>query len=367
MEIDEYYAALDQLEQESTKSGLVIHEFLESLIKERDDINELISFRKSFIGAKELEEVRGYLALGFFRKYQGIDRATCFVICFELEEIHIKNNWRRHCEDYNLKQPLFANAPELFGYILNGDLIDRTALTQINDSEILQFTGGFTYLDYSLNPLIASWAICNFPDSKIYLRANPYIFFDKYPPQQIFESILMPANPNWWQKLTIHKRTKEGASYVLDDCSPSVNLQQYWELHVKKIKRLEIISKRSNDGNLSMMIEEITDIDSHGILFGRCIHLDTNSKYGTDFENSVLNHLDLAINIYVGEVAKKRVDENLASGQVTVDASYRTHLIRIEQIPFKALFGFVISFLKSQTLINEWLEDQFLERKDIVQ
>jgi len=156
-----------------------------------------------------------------------------------------------------------------------------------------------------------------------------------------------------------YNRTKEGASYILDDCSPKENLQQYWELHIKKIKRLEVIAKRSNNGNLSMMIEEITDIDSHGLLFGRCIHLDTDSKFGTDFENSILNHLDLAINIYEDEAAKKRLDDNLASGQVTTDASYRTHLLRVEKIPFKALFGFVVSFFKSQTLINEWLEDQF--------
>ncbi len=53
------------------------------------------------------------------------------------------------------------------------------------------------------------------------------------------------------------------------------------------------------------MIEEITDIDNRGLIFSRCIHLDTDSKFGTDFENSILNLLDVAINIYEGDTAKK--------------------------------------------------------------
>ncbi|MCE7044394.1 hypothetical protein [Dyadobacter sp. CY312] len=363
MEIDKYYQTLDQLADDCAKSGLATHHFLENIIEtNRNLFDELIAFRKSFVGAKELDEVRGYLVIGLFREYKGIERATCFVICFELGEAATQKSWKQRCEVYSPSQTLFTKAPHLFEHVLNHDLIDRVALTQIDDSEILQITSGFTYLDYALNPLIASWAISNFPDKKIYLRANPHKYFDKQPLQSISESVLMPANPSWWRKLTIHNRTKEGASYILEDCSPKDNIQQYWELHIKKIKRLEVIVKRSNNGNLSMMIEEITDIDNHGLLFGRCIHLDTDSKFGTDFENSVLNHLDLAINIYEGDAAKKRLYDNLASGTVTTDASYRTHLLRIEQISFKALFGFVVSFFKSQTLINEWLEDQFYGR-----
>ena len=169
----------------------------------------------------------------------------------------------------------------------------------------------------------------------------------------------MPANPNWWKNLTIHNRAKEGASYILDDCSPKENYRQYWELHIKNIKRLEVVAKRNNNGNLSMMIEELTGIDNHGLMFGRMIHLDTDSAYGTEFEESKLNHLDLAINIYEGDIAKKRLEDNLAEGNKSTSASYRTHLLRIEDIPFKGLFGYVTSFLKSQTLVNEWFEDQF--------
>ena len=181
------------------------------------------------------------------------------------------------------------------------------------------------------------------------------------PSGMLLESILMPANPNWWRHLTIYNRTKEGASYLLDDCSPKDNNRQFWEFHIKNVNRLEVIAKRNNNGNLSMMIEEITNIDTHGLLFGRMIHLDSDNQFGTPFDKATLNHLDLAINVYDGETAVKRLNDNLATGTKTVDASSRTHLLRIENIPFKGLFGYAISFFRSQTLINEWFSDQFRE------
>ncbi|WP_025866310.1 hypothetical protein, partial [Prolixibacter bellariivorans] len=204
----------------------------------------------------------------------------------------------------------------------------------------------------------------SFKDNPLYIRVNPFKAFKEQPLQTLFESILMPANPNWWRNLSIHNRTKEGASYLLDDCSPAKNERQFWEFHVKKIRRLEVIAKRNSKGNLSMMIEELTNIDSQGLMFGRMIHLDTDSPYGTDFNDSTLNHLDLAINVYDGKGASLRNDDNLSAGNKSTDASYRTHLLRIENIPFKALFGFAISFFKSQTLTGEWFEDQFQNVSD---
>jgi len=170
---------------------------------------------------------------------------------------------------------------------------------------------------------------------------------------------LIPANPNWWKNLRIWKGNKEGASYILEDCSPKDNLTQYWDFHIKRVRRLDVIAKRSNGGNLSMMIEEITDIDDYGLMYGRMIHLDTDSPIGTDFDNAVLNHLDLAINIYEKDDARKRGKCNLADGVKTTGASYRTHLLRVENIPFKALLSYAMLFFKSEILTKEWIEDQF--------
>jgi hypothetical protein len=360
MDIDEYFQILERLADDCMQSGCSVQDFLENIIaSNRILVDEIITFRQPFVGDKELAETKAFLDIGHFIEYKNLERVTCFVICFELTSVVIKKDWRQRCEVYSASQILFIKAPHLIEHVLNGDLIDVIALTQIDESEVLKIKGGFTHLDFELNSSIASWAINSFPDKKIFLRANPHVYYENEPPRFILEAITMPANPNWWRKLTIRNNTKEGASYILDDCSPKDNYQQYWDFHVRKIKRLEVIVKRSNKGNLSMMVEEIAGIDDHGLLFGRCIHLDTDSKYGTDFEDAVLNHLDLAINIYEGESAMMRLDDNLASGTVTTDASYRTHLLRVEQIPFKALFGFVIFFLKSSTLSTEWFNDQF--------
>jgi len=71
------------------------------------------------------------------------------------------------------------------------------------------------------------------------------------------------------------------------------------EYKIKGIRRLDVISKRKNDGNLSMMIEELSDKESDsGITIGRCVHLDKDNLIGTPFNFSTVNHLDLAINVY---------------------------------------------------------------------
>lgn len=41
----------------------------------------------------------------------------------------------------------------------------------------------------------------------------------------------------------------------------------------------------------------------------------------------------------------------------TQDATYRTHLYRIENIPFPALFTFTEMFVRSKVLFREWATD----------
>ena len=91
----------------------------------------------------------------------------------------------------------------------------------------------------------------------------------------------------------------------------------------------------------------------------------TDNPIGTPFCESFVNHLDLAINVYEGISAKKRYENNLASGIIVEDSTFRTHLLRIENIPLKSLILFTISFLQSKTLINDWFNDQFLRNEDV--
>jgi hypothetical protein len=69
-----------------------------------------------------------------------------------------------------------------------------------------------------------------------------------------------------------------------------------------------------------------------------------------------MQHLDLAINVYAGEDRQKRFAQSLQHGKVQ-DASFRTHLFRIEGTPFVSLFSFCRMFLESKVLLSDWFNE----------
>jgi len=64
------------------------------------------------------------------------------------------------------------------------------------------------------------------------------------------------------------------------------------------------------------------------------------------------------LNVYTGNDRTNRFAQSLQHGKV-VDATCRTHLFRIEQASFVALFSFCEMFLRSRVLLSEWLNDLF--------
>lgn len=106
-----------------------------------------------------------------------------------------------------------------------------------------------------------------------------------------------------------------------------------------------------------MLIEELSRADDpNELMIGRCIHLDTHDPAFTPLGKVEMQHLDLAINIYAGEDRQKRFGQNLQHGKVQ-DATFRTHLLRIEGIPFVSVFAFCEMFLESKILLSEWLNE----------
>jgi hypothetical protein len=109
-----------------------------------------------------------------------------------------------------------------------------------------------------------------------------------------------------------------------------------------------------------MMVEEIVDRRStREPVLGRCIHWDTEAPVGASPSQARVKHLDLAINVYRGEAADRRLTQSLGADARVVDATFRTHLLRIEDIPPQALLGFASQFFVSSLLTLEWFEDQF--------
>ena len=114
-----------------------------------------------------------------------------------------------------------------------------------------------------------------------------------------------------------------------------------------------------------MTIEELTKIfvynnPQKAFMIGRMIHLDTDAKRGTSFKDAVLNHIDLAENLYVGDDAFQRDDDDLSNGRMVQKATYRTHLLRVNGIPFESIFKVAYAFFKSKQLVDEWKAAEFV-------
>lgn len=369
MSINEYFEEIEYAVYVCVSNSITHQDYVENLISSSlDKVLNIIDIRKKISCCSEFKNLGGYLELGYFTAFESSDRIALFAFMFDVGNALKTKLLRNVFKKYEINQPLFSGDTEFFNCIrkkssgnLDLELIDTIFLENVQDSEIFSRNGFFYKIDAHLNKALYPLCKRNFDDSPIFIRLDPTIRYSSQPFFQLNEEVLIPANPNWWENLNIHRRNKEGASYILHPTEPKKNShQEFWEYKIKGIRRLDVVAKRNNDDNLSMMIEELSDKETDSeITIGRCIHLDTNDKFGTPFSSSILNHLDLAINVYEGKALKKRYDSNLAKGTKVEDATYRTHLFRIENVPLKSIFLFVLVFFQSKTLINDWFKDQF--------
>lgn len=366
MNIEEYYLFLEWLSTQKIKIGESLFHNFENLLQEGNATAiESINFRAQFIGEHEVNIALAYFPVGHFTKYCKLKRMACFCVGLEAEYIKGILNLQRRCELYSEDQPLFKANPSLFQHVRDRELVDYSVFQRINDSEIIHFNNQYGYIDGYVPLTVLGGVSYNRPQSPIYIRVNPHLVYSTQPPQKIFESQLIPPNPKWWHELSIYNRSHEGCSFFLDESvNPKDNYDEYWEYHCQNIRRLDVIAKRDGNGNLSMMMEELIVqknivSPSERYIVSRMIHLDTDAAIGNSFHDSTLNHLDLAMNVYTENNAKNRLLENLANGEMITDASFRTHLLRVENINFSDLFVFAYSFFKSKTLVDEWKETQF--------
>lgn len=369
MTIDEYFEEIEKAVSACVSKSISSQDYVENFISDSPEkIQDIIGLRKELLCPSDYEKLGGYLEIGYFTEFDSSKRIALFAFMFDVDNALKIKLLHNRFKKYEINQPLFSGDTDFFNCIRKNssgsfdlELIDARFLENVQDSEIFSRNGFFYKIDPFLNQALYPLCKRSFDGSPIFIRLDPTIRYSSQPLFQLYEEILIPANPNWWRNLNIHRRNKEGASYILYPKEPTKDShQEFWEYKISGIRRLDVVAKRNNDGNLSMMIEELSDKESDsGITIGRCIHLDTHDKIGTPFSSSVVNHLDLAINVYEGQAAKRRYDDNLATGTKIEDATFRTHLFRIENIPLKSVFLFVIVFFQSKTLIRDWFKDQF--------
>jgi hypothetical protein len=186
---------------------------------------------------------------------------------------------------------------------------------------------------------------------------GPHFFSQDLPRQYLMEATMVPANPRWLGDFSLQKGMKDFASYIVQDTSPSEDLVQFMDYRMRGIRCLEVRVERREDDYLTMMLEELPRPDAaNDLMVGRSIHLDTRNPVGTPLDQVELSHLDLAINVYKGQTRQARFDQTLQTGKV-VDASFRTHLFRIENARFLSLFQFCEMFFRSRMLVSEWVQE----------
>lgn len=357
-DIDLYPSDLATLVQRTIKKGRAPHEFYEDLIRCNDELAwRLLITRENVLTSLDYERVLGYLTLGFFPIEPVDRRVAAFLVAFELEEAVAHYRLQQRFESYSPSQPLFQHLPGLLEHVRNEELIPVDRLDSIQDDGIVTVNGLYARLDPMLPVGLVHWIQREFPQAPLFVRLDPTVAWRTCPPQSLVETILSPANPRWWRKLSLHPRTGTGGTYRLDaPTNPQDDIDAYWEYHVKHLRRIETSATRRKDDYLSMMLEEIEESDD--MLFGRCIHMDTTSLIGVTPDAAMLQHLDLALNVYTDSARSARLGDELCNGKVA-DASFRTHILRLEGAPVALLIPLMALFFKSRSLLRELLSDQF--------
>jgi hypothetical protein len=363
----QYYEYLNQLADDFIKNERQTADYLEQLLLQNNKIaTDLFEFRKFFIDKHDFEKTEGYLEIGFYQNKTKEDRVTFFCLEFELETVIRRLKLINICKKYDDKQTLFDEEPRLTNHIrikgsrkkkLENELIDFKAFKQLYNSEIVKVDRCFAKLSAYLNPRIPDWAANNFTASPLFVRLNPDIISDTRLPQLLTEELqINPYNIDW-NSFKFNDSLIKSSEYKLENIEISKDrAAEYWDYKIKGIKSLEISTSKKNDYR-SFMIEELIDkFSDEKVLIGKCIHFDRKGFDDNDLDNQILDHLDLAINVYENETRETRLNETLKNG-IIVDADFRTHILRIDKISIKSLPVFCLLFFGSMTLTGKYINE----------
>lgn len=358
-DFDTYQANLDYLTDKSIELDVSVHELLEQYVAAGDSrAHEAVSFREELIGGSDRGRAAGLLPTGLFRDLPTNRRVAAILVSFEVATAVELRNLQGRFERYRVEQPLFQKVPTLFDLARDTELIDFAGLKNLGADGVVTASRGFARLDPMLPPSLVQTMSEAYSGMPLYIRLDPQRAWTNRPTQLLFETTLVPANPHWWSSLALRRGDGTGGCYRVDPPeAPTDDLEAYWEYHVKGIRRLETISQRKKEDHLTFMLEEL-QLVRDDLLIGRCIHLDTAARIGTAPAVAKVLHVDLAINVYVGHKIHDRLAVQMNDAE-KVDASFRTHLLRSEGVPFSVAALLSHLFFVSGTLTRELFSNQF--------
>jgi hypothetical protein len=361
IEIETYLDKLHALARECVDADISAYLFLRDRLEERDESTlSVVDFRREFLSVRDEESVMGLLPTGYFSELVDKTRIAAFVVCTELEREISNVSHDRRFEPYHEAQPLFLHLPQYLSAAVNSELLPYEIVGQPRGDGVTKVGSSFLRIEPYLHPTLVSWSRSTFPDLSLFLRLDPYFLRSEEPLLRLLETILIPADPSWWANLNAYPRQPKGSAYLLEpSVDPRDDLQEYWDFHVRHLRRLEVHAIRRGPDYFSMMVEGLADLrEVNGFVLGRVIHWDTTEPQGKAVEAANVQHLDLAIHLYRESDAEARMSQNLAHGRVQ-DATQRTHLLRIEGIRANAVLAFAHQFFQSKSLLHDWFNDQF--------
>ena len=359
IEIDEYLERTERIATDLVDATDYVAKVLGDRYASGDStVIECVDFRSKMLSDDDRAGLGWQLQFGFFSNALPSDiRLSGYAFASEVVSVVLKRRLRTTCALYRLEDPLFIGSPTLWSKTRHNELIDFAALTQLHESEVVAVPKGFGKIADELDPALVEWLSRTNPKSPFFVRLAPNRFFSQKPPMTLREAAIVPGRFDALMKFDLYPGEREYGEYILQKCElDPQNPTPHIEYEIEGLRRLEIRAQRRGD-IVTMMIEELPAPDAaDGLMVGRCIHLDTHATNKTPIRDVKLSHLDLALNVYEGAIRNDRSDTNLKDGKVT-DASFRTHLMRIEGIPLLTVLPICAGFLRSKSLLNDWFKD----------
>lgn len=287
------------------------------------------------------------------------DRVGSLLATLDVSHEIEQRDLETRCAKYKESDKLFQVHPNLLSTVRDQELIPRAILMDVMDDGLVQTESGYARLDAMLPSAIVNVMAALYPQAPLFVRLDPQKAWLQPAKQLLMETILVPANPTWWRSLGLYRGKETGAQYVIEPrASAEDDINAFVEYHVHGLRKLETIVQRKETHYLTMTLEEL-EVRRDGLLIGRCIHLDTSAPMGIMPSEAKVLHVDLAINVYQGELAATRLSSAMNNAE-KVKTSIRTHLLRAEQVPFDVLTLLSFMFFKSRILRQDLFINQFI-------
>jgi len=292
-----------------------------------------------------------------------------------LYDIFLENNTfheKRCFERYGEDQPLFKAYPELLKKVsgrgkseyFHRSVFDRLELYagEKDDVRFGPFYGvkyGSSYFEYPEKNKLIEY-VEKVHGSDYFLHIDPYTIHDCRDVCGYIESaIIKPIDSRCISNFKL-KKGYSGGEY---DCSyPTPELYEFPDykstFNTRADVRLEAaIMHKGND--MELFLEELFYDNFLQKLTGRFVHCNIKDAYEKDLRAMNLEHLDFSVNVYRGDDIQKRWNNKLSERKDITEATYRTHFLMLEKVPFNEMIPCAYSFINRKCLALDWIYDQF--------